>query len=152
MKSNNDDSDGDRSEDEEQPFINCIRFRRNRSRSLSDEIINLDENNENNNSDLLLDELLVIQEDDLLGKNDTQEILRYIPTSTVNEEKKKSDNNYNCVICLTEFKVGEKESTLPCLHIFHSECIEKWINEKKWCPICKFDISLKSLQEANNNY
>ena len=151
INSKNNDSDGNSSGEEEQPIINFIRFRRHRRRSLSDDnIINVNENNENSNADLLLDELL--EDNNLFEQNDTQEILRYIPTSIVKEQKKSTDNNNKCVICLSEFQVGEKESTLPCLHIFHSECIEKWIREKKWCPVCKFDISLQSLLEGNNNY
>ena len=150
INSKSDESEGNSSGEEEHPIINFIRFRRDRRRSLSDDNINVNENNENINTDLLLDELL--EDNNLFEQNDIQEILRYIPTSIVKEQKKSTDNNNKCVICLSEFQVGEKESTLPCLHIFHSECIEKWISEKKWCPVCKFDISLQSLLEGNNNY
>lgn len=150
INSKNDDDEGNSSGEEERPIINFIRFRRHRRRSLSDDNINVNENNENSNTDLLLDELL--EDHNSFEQNDTQEILRYIPTSIVKEQKKSTDNNNKCVICLSEFQVGEKESTLPCLHIFHSECIEKWISEEKWCPVCKFDISLQSLLEGNNNY
>ena len=150
INSKSDESEGNSSGEEEHPIINFIRLRRDRRRSLSDDNINVNENNENINTDLLLDELL--EDNNLFEQNDIQEILRYIPTSIVKEQKKSTDNNNKCVICLSEFQVGEKESTLPCLHIFHSECIEKWISEKKWCPVCKFDISLQSLLEGNNNY
>lgn len=146
-------SDGNNSSDEES-ILNIIRFRRHRRRSLSDDNENDDDNDNennsnNNNRDLYIDDLLRDDDDLLFEKEDTQEILRYIPTSIVKEVKRTNDNN-KCVICLSEFQVGEKESLLPCLHIFHSECIEKWIGEKKWCPVCKYDISLKSLLEENN--
>lgn len=147
-------SDGNNSSDEES-ILNIIRFRRHRRRSLSVDNENDDDNdnennsNNNNNRDLYIDDLLRDDDDFLFEKEDTQEILRYIPTSIVKEVKRTNDNN-KCVICLSEFQVGEKESILPCLHFFHSECIEKWIGEKKWCPVCKYDISLKSLLEENN--
>ena len=167
FKKNGDSDDSNSSGDE--PIINLripslpsLRFisgRRRRSNSLNDLHININNNNNNynnnnnnNNNDIddaLLDDLLNDEYIKNLSKDDYKEILRYIPTSTVKEVKKNSENN-KCIICLSEFQVGEKESTLPCLHIFHSNCIEKWITEKRWCPICKYDISLKSLLSENN--
>ena len=29
---------------------------------------------------------------------------------------------------------------MPCLHFFHTECIDKWLCNSRLCPICKFDI------------
>ena len=135
-----DDNDSGSSDDESPSILRRIPFFRRRSNSEN----NIDyNNNEEDNSDDLLN-------DELFNKNESKELLKYIPTSVVSKEKKPSDNNSRCIICLSEFQVGEKESTLPCLHIFHSSCIETWINNKQWCPICKYDISLKSLLSKNN--
>ena len=41
--------------------------------------------------------------------------------------------------------IGDKESSLPCLHCFHSNCIEKWLKRSKFCPVCKLTISWESL-------
>ena len=141
-------SDDSSSSGDESPTIRLPTFRI--GRTSNDNF----ENNRNNNSpirdrnelfDELISDILFKKEDD-----DYQEILKYIPSSTIKEPKNPSDNN-KCVICLSEFQVGEKESTLPCLHIFHSNCIEKWIIEKKWCPICKYNLNLDSIL-SNNNY
>ena len=132
--------DDDDSDDESSNLLRRIPFLRRRSNSEDNIGNNI---NEEDNSDDLLNE-------DLDNNNESKELLKYIPTSFVNKEKKPSDNNYRCIICLSEFQVGEKESTLPCLHIFHSACIETWINNKQWCPICKYDLSLKSLFSKNN--
>ena len=150
-----DDDDSDSSSDDSSNIFHSIRFPRirfGRRRSSSEDSNEINENNESNenNNELLFDDVSTFNELLTLNKEDAKEILKYIPTSEVKEERKPTDNNYKCIICLSEFKVGEVESTLPCLHIFHSECIEKWLNNKKFCPICKNDISLKSLLSKDN--
>lgn len=150
-----DDDDSDSSSDDSSNIFHNIRFPRirfGRRRSSSEDSNEINENNESNenNNELLFDDVSTFNELLTSNKEDAKEILKYIPTSEVKEERKPTDNNYKCIICLSEFKVGEIESTLPCLHIFHSECIEKWLNNKKFCPICKNDISLKSLLSKDN--
>lgn len=43
-----------------------------------------------------------------------------------------------CVICLSEFKEGEKLRILPkCNHGFHVKCIDKWLKSHSSCPTCR---------------
>ncbi|KAK1284052.1 E3 ubiquitin protein ligase RIE1 [Acorus calamus] len=46
-----------------------------------------------------------------------------------------------CAVCLEGFGKGESVSRLPCSHVYHSECIVKWLRCKGSCPVCRFDIS-----------
>jgi E3 ubiquitin-protein ligase RNF38/44 len=32
-----------------------------------------------------------------------------------------------CDICLNEYKAHDKIRTIPCLHRFHTRCIDKWL-------------------------
>ncbi|CAD5188573.1 unnamed protein product [Musa acuminata subsp. malaccensis] len=42
-----------------------------------------------------------------------------------------------CSICQEEY-VGEDEvGRLPCEHLYHATCIEQWLRQKNWCPVCK---------------
>jgi hypothetical protein len=50
-----------------------------------------------------------------------------------------------CSICLESLDVKTATWT-PCIHCFHPECLNTWLESKKYelvisCPICKFDIS-----------
>ncbi|KAK7401831.1 hypothetical protein VNO78_13627 [Psophocarpus tetragonolobus] len=43
-----------------------------------------------------------------------------------------------CAICLEEFQVGQFCQVFPvCNHIFHSDCIDNWLQKKLTCPICR---------------
>ncbi|XVE85913.1 hypothetical protein DITRI_Ditri17bG0129800 [Diplodiscus trichospermus] len=54
--------------------------------------------------------------------------------------KKRKVKGEDCVICLEELKVGESASRMPCFHTFHSICIDKWLKESHYCPICRFEM------------
>ncbi|KAF2362940.1 Zinc finger RING-type [Trinorchestia longiramus] len=45
-----------------------------------------------------------------------------------------------CTVCLSEYENEENVRRLPCLHLFHTECIDQWLATNKRCPICRVDI------------
>lgn len=45
-----------------------------------------------------------------------------------------------CTICQFEFEDGERLCVLPCLHRYHSLCVEAWLEEHRSCPLCKADV------------
>lgn len=54
-------------------------------------------------------------------------------------------SGYQCPICLLRFSEScEKDKTavkLPdCGHIFHVECLTKWLNHTSSCPMCRRDL------------
>ncbi|KAJ0719119.1 putative transcription factor C2H2 family [Helianthus annuus] len=53
------------------------------------------------------------------------------------EEKEEEDV---CAICLQEFEMSERCTTLECKHRYHQECIEKWLEQKNDCPICRAKV------------
>ena len=127
--------------------------------------------NQNNNHNIILNNNIqspnsIIHErreifvDDIISydipeENDDEnikELVSYIPIFKVKEKEKSNENSNKCSICLCEFEIGEEKSTLPCLHYFHFNCIEKWIKRKKYCPICKYELSFESLKKNIDYY
>jgi hypothetical protein len=66
-------------------------------------------------------------------------LLNLIPIKEFNASHKFT----NCSICLMDYEDGEKFRHLPCSHMFHPECIDKWLEQKPVCPVCKVDLRLK---------
>ena len=44
------------------------------------------------------------------------------------------------MICRCDFEDGDKVKYLDCLHNFHSDCIDPWLEKNSKCPICKTDL------------
>jgi hypothetical protein len=47
-----------------------------------------------------------------------------------------------CMICLTDYVVGDDVKTLPCFHMFHPECINTWMEKSKLCPLCRASVEI----------
>ena len=60
-------------------------------------------------------------------------------TGFINEQK--DPNNYKeCVICLQDMIYGEDLIMINCSHIYHKECIKKWLDRNSICPLCDYIV------------
>ncbi|GLT89209.1 hypothetical protein SLE2022_072030 [Rubroshorea leprosula] len=51
----------------------------------------------------------------------------------------------DCSICLGVFGDGDKVKVLPqCQHLYHSECVDKWLSNEPSCPLCRSSIQVDS--------
>ena len=57
--------------------------------------------------------------------------------SKASSSKPWEDEHDSCGICLESFSNGEKLKTMPCLHAFHADCLDKWLAVSGTCPVCK---------------
>ena len=47
--------------------------------------------------------------------------------------------NFECNICMTN--EVKRLLLLNCNHLFHSDCIDKWLKQSNTCPYCKVEFS-----------
>ena len=78
------------------------------------------------------------------------------------------DEKTRCAICLACFVEKTKTTTkkdeeeeeeedalchaveMPCKHIYHEECIRRWLRRSRRCPTCRKSLREKKIQKAKN--
>jgi Ring finger domain len=81
----------------------------------------------------------------------------YAPSSEMRPSTKGSEkalsltinNPIECVICLQPYENGELLKTLPCLHVFHSACIDDWFSHRSTCPVDR--LGVQKMMAMNND-
>ena len=48
--------------------------------------------------------------------------------------------NATCSVCLSRVEDGESVKTLRCKHVYHPQCIDRWLERSTMCPVCKRDV------------
>ena len=45
-----------------------------------------------------------------------------------------------CSICLCNFESSDRVGKLPCRHMYHEDCLNKWIDKHNTCPVCRLEL------------
>jgi len=45
-----------------------------------------------------------------------------------------------CAICKDEFEAGVECIEMPCVHIFHPDCLLAWLQIHNSCPVCRMEL------------
>ncbi|XP_076323294.1 RING finger protein 11-like [Tachypleus tridentatus] len=74
-------------------------------------------------------------------------LIQHIPSGLYDGSKK----NRECVICMGDFVFGDPIRFLPCLHIYHVDCIDDWLMRSFTCPSCMepVDAALLAMYHTN---
>ena len=56
------------------------------------------------------------------------------------------DSHTACAVCLQEFQAEELATRLPCMHLFHEDCVRTWLKKNHTCPTCR-----KALPQREEN-
>ncbi|KAF8691954.1 hypothetical protein HU200_039993 [Digitaria exilis] len=47
-----------------------------------------------------------------------------------------------CRVCLSKIRVSETTRRLPCRHVFHRDCVDRWLLScKRTCPLCRVYVA-----------
>eukprot|EP00929_Paragymnodinium_shiwhaense_P088768 TRINITY_DN49086_c0_g1_i1.p1 TRINITY_DN49086_c0_g1~~TRINITY_DN49086_c0_g1_i1.p1 ORF type:complete len:635 (+),score=108.81 TRINITY_DN49086_c0_g1_i1:62-1906(+) len=60
------------------------------------------------------------------------------------EEEEIFEQHPACSICLEDFKEStiEIRKTKLCNHVFHTQCLQGWLNMNRTCPLCREDLAV----------
>ena len=90
------------------------------------------EGNENSDENNLF-EIFIRKKSKFISELDEFQYKHLEKYCTFKEEK--------CPICLKKFKGVDIIKEFPCKHIFHKNCLLRWIKNSNICPLCKYDIT-----------
>ncbi len=80
-------------------------------------------------------------------------------SSTQVEESKDQKNVYHqkeeskietCPICCEDFRIGDSVSFGFCRHVYHFDCIQKWLENHETCCYCRENIVVLNVQNSNH--
>lgn len=56
------------------------------------------------------------------------------------KERTISGEDAICCICLNKYVDDDELRELPCSHVFHVDCVDKWLKINASCPLCKSEL------------
>ncbi|KAI4323395.1 hypothetical protein L6164_023007 [Bauhinia variegata] len=72
----------------------------------------------------------------------SQDLIDLLPTSKYKfgDLFKRKNSGKRCVVCQMTYRRGDRRMKLPCSHVYHGECITKWLSINKKCPVCNIEV------------
>ncbi|EWS73493.1 zinc finger, C3HC4 type (RING finger) protein (macronuclear) [Tetrahymena thermophila SB210] len=84
---------------------------------------------------LLLQHNLVLE-----GETNLQAERKNIRVNSVSHSQMNMIFGNQCTICNEDTDIEQKAVQLECMHVFHSECIRKWLENSQICPNCRREV------------
>ena len=72
-----------------------------------------------------------------------EEVVEEVAASEVSE-----DDGDCCPVCLNGYAASELVIELPCAHVFHEQCIARWLQQEPSCPQCRYLVAPSATDAA----
>ncbi|KAH7529114.1 hypothetical protein FEM48_Zijuj05G0150000 [Ziziphus jujuba var. spinosa] len=106
--------------------------------SLDDEDKNMAELDEDENDD---EDMVVLEgEDDWEPKFEPANRVSIEELERVKVEGRLKEEVGCCSVCFDDFDTGGEATRMPCSHLFHGDYIVKWLQNSKFCHLCRFQM------------
>ena len=149
IKIDNSDDSSEEEEEEEEEDDNEEGDNENSNQNANQNSNQYNDNNESNEIDEEINEEedsyeennLENKENQIFNSKKKQLILELNEFQYKHIKKYSKIKEKKCSICLLNYKKSDIIKEFPCNHIFHKNCILKWIEKSNICPLCKYDIT-----------
>eukprot|EP00262_Sarcandra_glabra_P001599 TRINITY_DN11731_c0_g2_i1.p1 TRINITY_DN11731_c0_g2~~TRINITY_DN11731_c0_g2_i1.p1 ORF type:complete len:289 (+),score=65.13 TRINITY_DN11731_c0_g2_i1:179-1045(+) len=75
------------------------------------------------------------------------DLIASLPSVTYKGQSSQDGNTDQCVICRLDYEDGDALIVLSCKHMYHTECINNWLQINKVCPVCSAEVSTSENRE-----
>lgn len=68
------------------------------------------------------------------------QVLHHLPQIRITRQDLVEPTNRECCVCFDLHRLNDKVLRLPCAHVFHPQCITKWLQSHCTCPVCRYEL------------
>jgi len=69
-----------------------------------------------------------------------QSVIQHLPSFRFGKSKSSETCDCTCTVCQCLYEESDLVRQLPCGHIFHAMCVDRWLGQKDTCPYCRKSI------------
>uniref|UniRef100_A0ACD5ZCV6 Uncharacterized protein n=1 Tax=Avena sativa TaxID=4498 RepID=A0ACD5ZCV6_AVESA len=85
-----------------------------------------------------------------LGELAIRALPAFMYSKAVKTDADAGGDTSDCAVCLGEFQEEERVRLLPsCLHVFHADCVDTWLQGNANCPLCRAAITATTITSTS---
>ena len=54
-----------------------------------------------------------------------------------------------CSVCKEKYEIDNSTITMPCTHVFHTDCLMPWLDLHNSCPVCRYELKTDDPEYEN---